>query len=457
MNFVFRKVLFHKPRILFVTRHCIRCLEWSSWLCSKRLFSCTSTLFNTDNKDDAGKEDPFELLWNSRLLAKKQSSKNTSLDLSFKLPTEQAAGGKHLGNYFYEEFIKSNCSDNLNHIVNGLSENIHLLSSEQLIKIVKHLHITFPQNSNLSKQFILLIGLIDKECCTRSSEWKTDMYLQAAWSFFQLKSFDGVLLQKKAVSELAGEICHMKPQELVSYLTIVKQFRKFPDTIDKEKLETRIYEIFRNLSIEDLGIICLAFFECNLGFRNQKLVGQMAERLVASAASTDEKTVGSMLKLFRKSTNDTSNYAKQVLDLQPKLLNHISEWGPKVLMQLVAVGSNLLYFHPPTIESVLEKFLTCMNEARLKDVERLAMAIAISCHQSPNSNRFWGVLESEFTREERRQEISQYPNALISLVNYAVVTNQYLENLLKLVLHPDFVKCAKGMQRNLVFNLDSYL
>ena len=304
--------------------------------------------------------------------------------------------------------------------------------------------------------------MLDEECCKRSTTWKKDIYLKAASSFLKLKTYNhGLYLQKKIVIDLADEVQQMTPQELVMYLTILKQFRKFPKTIKKMQIEHRISEVLDSLSIEDLGIVCLAFFECNESIENIELVGRLVERLLTSASSTDDKTVGSMLKLFRKSSSDPGNFAKQVLDIQPILCNLVPNWNLKVLIQLVAVGGSLLFYHPVTIERVTQKFLSHMKEARLKDLERLSMVIAMSTHNSPITDLFWDALEEELTKEERKNELSQYPHSFISLTNYAVIANHYPEQLLQIALSPDFVKKSKStmfyFKMYLVFKLINFI
>ncbi|XP_059351090.1 uncharacterized protein LOC130687697 [Daphnia carinata] len=324
----------------------------------------------------------------------------------------------------YEEFIEwtdnpnfDKKSEKLKNLTSGVLENLHLLSGEDIINIINRL----CPNGEKSKQVECLIAKLDQKCCEHSRKWDKSIYIAVAWSFFQLKSYSALNLQKKMVIDLAGVVKQMSSQELVMYLVILKQFRRFPRKINKVDIEIRLNEVLDNVSIEDLGLACLAFFECNEAVQNTELVGRLVERLLSDATSTDEKTVGSMLKLFRRSSTDSGNFAKQVLDIQPRLCDLVHRWNSKVLIQLIAVGSNLLFFHHTTIEEVAKKILTCLSEARLKDLERLAMAIAISCHQSPS-------------------------------VSYAIVANRYPEQLIRTALNPDFVEIAKNFSDQSSYN-----
>lgn len=436
------------PQILLIHQKSLRRLGGCHCLSSKTVLSNMPLLLKWDDKEYCipEKKDPFKLLLDSNLIHKKFLTKRLPVTLlNVPQPPETK---RFLKNNHHEEFIEwidkqSNFgvkSEQFENQISSLLANLHSLNGEQLIKIINWLYLITEK----SKQVECLVAKLDQECCNRSTKWDKKTYFAAAWGFFQLKSYTALQLQKKIIIDLADAVKQMTSQELVMYLVILKQFRRFPKRISIADIENRLSEVLDNLSTEDLGLVCLAFFECNEAIKNTDLVGRLVERLLTSASSADEKTVGSMLKLFRRSSLDPANFAKQILGIQPRLCDLVHLWNPKVLIQLIAVGSNVLHFHHTTIERVTQKFLTCMNEARLKDVERLAMAIAISCHQSPSGNLFWDVIEKEFTTAGRRYEIHRYPNAFISLVNYAIIANHYSEQLVRMALNPDFVGIAKS-------------
>ena len=438
------QIIRRMPHLLSATnQNFTKRIEWRSWLSSRSTPPNISSLFKPDGKVDyiSDKEDPFQSLLSN--LIHNNHVPTASLN-ELKSCRTQLVGDNFSRYDFYKQFIE--CidkqdtdfnSEKSNNIIENLSKTLHLLSDEQLINIIDYLNI-IPGKSSLTLK-------LDEECCKRSTKWGKDFYIRVAWSFFQLKSSNHALyLQKKIVLDLADEVQQMTPQELVMYLVILKQFRKFPKTVNKLHIEYKISEVLDSLSIEDLGLVCSAFFECNEAIKSLELVGRLVERLLISASSTDDKTVGSMLKLFRKSSSDPGHYAKQVLDIQPMLCNLVPNWNLKVLIQLIAVCSSLLFYHPVTIERVTQKFLICMKEARLKDLERLSMVIAMSTYQSPSTELFWDALGEEFTRKERKDEIYQYPHSFISLTNYAVVANHYSEQLLRIALSQDFLNQSKS-------------
>lgn len=380
--------------------------------------------------------DPFSLLLNNQLIKKRTNLKNGSgIAGANLLPVNEIQLQKTISEEIFQKWT-----------YDKLLQKLSTVSSEQLVNILNQLHCTTQEEKHNDQSEDLLVKF-DKECCRISSKWDRSTYLKVAWSFYQLNPHRYWHLNKKLTTDLAGEIQGMSPKELIIYLVVCKHFRSFPSRIDKDKLELCLYQAIEKLSIEDLGLACLAFFECNQAICNNELIISLIQRLISSPTSTDERTVGSMLKAFRKCSSDSrsSFVRKAIVSVQSRLYDRIDNWGPKVLMQLVAVGSNLLYFHHPTIHRVIEKFLISMQQARLKDVERLAMAIAISCHQSSQSETFWAKVENEFAKLERSDEISRFPSSFISLVNYFVIANRYPEKLLRIVFNPNALENAKSM------------
>ena len=76
-------------------------------------------------------------------------------------------------------------------------------------------------------------------------------------------------------------------------------------------------------SIEELGIICEAFFMAKEPIRKIELCSKLASRLLDEIDTTAEDTINSILKLLRLSTIGIGNYSETVLELQPNLISHL--------------------------------------------------------------------------------------------------------------------------------------
>lgn len=225
-------------------------------------------------------------------------------------------------------------------------------------------------------------------------------------------------------------------------------------------------------SIYDLGAISEAYFMCQEGIRLLPLIDRMADRLVDAVPSMagteeDDRTVNSMLKLFRKSTVNAGHTSSLVLDLPARLHRHIDRFSPMTMVRLVSVGSNLLNFHADSIERVLKNFISppqCSEAgstfwpARLKDLERLTSVLAIANHRSATLRRYWAWLTDELAKNERQEEIKSHPRSFVSLLAYCVTAGYYPDGLLRFALHPDMIEAAQSNKiRHFLLHFQSLL
>ena len=75
------------------------------------------------------------------------------------------------------------------------------------------------------------------------------------------------------------------------------------------------------------------------------------------------------------------------------------------------------------------------------------MVLAVSTHRTSKANQFWGKVVSELMKEERRDEILQYPRSFISLVAYCVMANHYYEPLINIALQKETIELALSMTK----------
>ena len=85
-----------------------------------------------------------------------------------------------------------------------------------------------------------------------------------------------------------------------------------------------------------------------------------------------------------------------------------------------------------------------MENARLKDLERLSMALAVSTHRTTKTGQFWTLVASELMRKNRYEEIRQFPRSFISLVAYSVMANHYCDELINLALKKTTIQSASS-------------
>lgn len=330
------------------------------------------------------------------------------------------------------------------------SEQVQSMSDEEIFEVISLL----SKVQSKGKYFADLFNSIDSECSHRAKSWEPRKALKILEKFNLVIPHFSSKFVKQTVLLWANNLANLNAQELLVFLLAVRRGRSFPQKLDRDLLEKRLSDFLEEFTLSELGIVCACFFESKQGIRNVQLIDRLVEKLVDNVDRMDERTIGSMLKLFRKSSFDSTNYSKGVLELQRTLLPHVTKWGPMVLIQLASVGTSLLYFDHSTIEKVTQKLMDCMQTARVKDLERLAMVTAIACHRTPTVQQFWDLVELELVKSERKDEIHQYAYSFISLVSYAIMSNVYTEKLVRMALDPEIVQSALGNLKIIYYKLE---
>jgi hypothetical protein len=85
-----------------------------------------------------------------------------------------------------------------------------------------------------------------------------------------------------------------------------------------------------------------------------------------------------------------------------------------------------------------------MEKARLKDLERLCMALAVSTHRTTKTSQFWTLVASELMKKKRYEEICRFPRSFISLVSYSVMANHYSDELINFALQKTTIQAASS-------------
>ena len=104
------------------------------------------------------------------------------------------------------------------------------------------------------------------------------------------------------------------------------------------------------------------------------------------------------------------------------------------------------------IDDVVQHFLVIMKSVRLKDIERLAMAIALAGHHSAHVEQFWAVAEDELLNPERLVELEQRPHVLLSLLHYFVMDDRYPLPLFHIAMQPHMIQKSLGNASDSVQN-----
>lgn len=87
-----------------------------------------------------------------------------------------------------------------------------------------------------------------------------------------------------------------------------------------------------------------------------------------------------------------------------------------------------------------------VENLRLKDIERLILALTMFDFDPVTKPDIFQMALNQLYRPERRQELTQYPRVLGSVLHYLSIRNIYAYDLMDHVMNPEYIKNVYGAQ-----------
>ena len=312
-------------------------------------------------------------------------------------------------------------------------------SDEDLVEAVKCL---VQQNDMNSALYHRNCTKLDQECLSRLPRWEWKISCRVLQALYSLKLFNQFDFPKKVMSHYSLQISNMNAQQLVEFSFFLNLNRCFPAELNAKEFESQVCLLWNDFSVNDIGVISMAFFKCQKAISDTALLEQLISTVKDNAATIKEITLSTVLKLIRKSNVDASKSLTSIT-LFDAFIDQIPRLNTKAIIQLVLVASTLNYFHHPTLEKAAQIFTKEMSTIRLKDLERFALSLYFSGFRSPTTDQFWSQVEIELVKSERQAEIRAYSRSLISLLVYFVTLGRYPTELFRTAF------CPKNIEKTL--------
>ena len=334
--------------------------------------------------------------------------------------------------------------------IDGLSMAFKSLSVDELLTVIRCL----DQCKNLDNaMYSALLSKLDRECTLRLPQWNWNTSCRVLQEWYSLNLIKPCHFYKKAMSHYSLLIHEMNAQQLVEFSFFLNLNRSFPTKLNHRNFENQLLLSFNDFSLNEIGVISMAFFKCQKEIRNPALLEQLISAVKDNAATIDDITLAAMLKLIRRSCSDASKTPASVMTLFDALIDVIDQFNPKVVIQLVVVAGSLNYFHHPTLEKVARMFNQKISTTRLKDLERFALSLSSSGYKSKSVEQFWKLVEMDLVKSERQAEISNFPRSLISLLVYFVSLGKFPEELFRIAFRPENVTKTLGIRYSFYLNI----
>jgi len=326
--------------------------------------------------------------------------------------------------------------------IDGLCMSFKSLSDNELLTVIQFLNHDKNLDSSLCST---IFSKLDNECIRRLPQWTWNVSCQAMRVWYNLNMVKLCNFYKKAISHFSPQIQNLNAQQLLEFSFFLNLNRSFPTQLNHRNFETQLLLLWNDFSLDEIGVISMAFFKCQKEILNPALLDKLISAVKDNAAVIDDITLAAILKLIRRSCTDASKTPASVIKLFDALIDEVDRLNPKAIIQLVTVAGSLNYFHHPTLEKVAKLFTTKIGATRLKDLERFALSLSSSGYKSPSVDEFWKEVETELIKSERQIEIRNFPRSLISLLVYFVTLGKFPEELFKIAFHSENLNKALGI------------
>ncbi|NP_001135929.1 FAST kinase domains 5-like [Nasonia vitripennis] len=273
---------------------------------------------------------------------------------------------------------------------------------------------------------------LDAECVRRLANWSIDeiFLMNDLWFKSRCPRFSNFIT--KSLTQV--NTYKMTPTNLVQYAYLLKINNKV--LLDLSSFEHNVEKCIHQLSIEELGVISMAFFKYEAIIKSKYLLITLMQKLQQNLHTVSDISLSAILKILRNSID--LQIVEQFDILQQALVSRIPQCTLLSLTHIAHMQARTLIYNDELTSLILKRYKQEIKEARLKDIERILFTLYIF-NYNPKTTNFYVAAQNELSRPERADEINQFPKSLIYSVLYMLQVNYYPENLLKFVMEPRFL------------------
>ncbi|KAG8039782.1 hypothetical protein G9C98_000511 [Cotesia typhae] len=119
-------------------------------------------------------------------------------------------------------------------------------------------------------------------------------------------------------------------------------------------------------------------------------------------------------------------------------LNMIPSASTTTLVHTAHAAATVLAYEKEVIDEVLDKFVSCISTARLKDLERMLFSLAI--FKYPKESPQYKLIIDELRNPRRTAELKKFSKCLTTSLMHLSYADIYPQDLIAKVLSPEYLK-----------------
>ncbi|XP_017879394.1 uncharacterized protein LOC108624522 [Ceratina calcarata] len=338
-------------------------------------------------------------------------------------------------------------------ILQALTPKLSELDSDQIKTLMQHLVALKDviERDYISRRFF---KALDKECIKHFFKSNVQEMLLIVDAFYQLQRHESDYLWR-AIRKLGSKYYKLSGKELVQLLFVIN-IPIGPLEINMFEIECRLEDCIEDLTGDEIGIIARGFFLQKRSIRNRNLMSAMLKKLTTCLNHMDSSNVASVMKILRYS--ETLYCMLEIQQLLKALHPEIPRVSLRCLTHIMHALGGIRIYDEELINSILDRVINEMKQARLKDIERIIYGI---CAVTPFTNYYTDVchrLINEIMmsyKTYRMHEINTYQVCFVRILSFLTIKNLYVPELIQFAFEPSFVQ--KTYKSNLRLLTNEYL
>lgn len=335
----------------------------------------------------------------------------------------------------YKVDIKSNAFETIQQeLINALPKFTELNLIE-LLKIFSE--ITIDPNDFMSERIVAFRTALSNECVSRCKQWDINHLCLMCDIWYGIPMGQHTHFLEVACEIFAQHANTLTSEQLIQVLFYLN-WRRRP-VRHMLGFEQQLYRHFQDLNLNELSIFAMGFTKTNTVAKNSNLISNIYEKLLQDDLRVlPEVSLTAILKVkFKISSpivsvqNEKYRYFQMLRlssqwkihnklndGLQNKLIWHAENQSLLTALHIGLLGTTLHICSPQILEIVVERFTSHIKELRLKDMERIAMALALFDFR-PETGANIKLLETIVNELPNRFEsIRKHPQSYIMCIYY---------------------------------------
>lgn len=325
-------------------------------------------------------------------------------------------------------------------IVKQIVERISNFSDDELVRILLTLAKIPPTPDPLTRNYADLWQAVDAECVNRIHLWPAPFLMKicSLWNKIHLGKvgqFTRVALKKST-----RYVRNFSPSEIVEMMFYINVCRKRME--EMIEVELHIIKHFRHFSIQELGIISIAFFKSQTKTKSFELITNIYEALLKNLDNVGDITLAGILKNLRYCSDFT--HLPQMERLCEGLSQRTEKFSLMCCLHMALLGTNLQVCNQVLMENIVQRFTGNIKEVRLKDIERLSLAMGLFNFQCRDGSE--RILLQKMVEEMKLRvaEYGQHPKCLSACTHYLTLCGVYDVDIIGSVLTEKYIRFAYG-------------